>query len=207
MRSPRDISHTGLGVVMMAVGVASSVWLVSYLRKAARRTDSPALRADSVHYLTDVYTNAGALLALLMVGLSGSSLPDTVAAFLIAALVLYSGFDVLRESIAGLMDHKLPDDQIELINTTLREHPSVVGFHDLRARRSGADKFVQVHVEMDGSMSFDSAHAVAEDLTASLETVLGKAFVTVHADPVETDEEGAVVNRPESEPPLGERES
>ncbi len=202
INAPHPIENTGAGVVMMAVGVASSAWLVRFLRKVARATDSPALRADSVNYLTDVYTNAGALAALAMVNLSGSTLPDTLAAFLISALVIYSGFDVLRESIRGLMDTQLPDSEIEVVAATLLAHGKVVGFHDLRARRSGADKFVQVHVEMDGSMSFDSAHAVAEELTASLEQALGKAFVTVHADPVAVDERGHVVDRPELEPPL-----
>ncbi len=202
LRAPQEIAHTGGAVAMMAVGVVASTWLVRYLRAAARRTDSPALRADSIHYLTDVYSNAGALVALAIVGWTGSSLPDTVAGFVIAALVLYSGFDVLRESVNGLMDHQLPEDRISLITITLLDHPAVVGIHDLRARRSGADKFVQVHVEMDGKMSFDAAHAVAEELTIKIESLLGKATVTVHADPVDVDEQGNIVARPSTEPPL-----
>ena len=200
-REPVEINHTGVAVGVMAVGSAVSAWLVYQLRAAARRTDSPALRADSAHYLTDVYTNAGALIALAFVAWTGNTMLDTVAGFAIAALVLWSAADVCREAVNGLMDHQLPDHVLRRIRDTLHAHPSVVGIHDLRARQSGADKFVQVHVEMDGAMSFDEAHAIAEELTARIEGFLQQAFVIVHADPVSIGPDGTIVERPASEPP------
>lgn len=201
LRTPVTVEHTSAGIVLMFVSLIATAWLVARLRAAARETESPALRADSVHYMTDIYANAGALLALLIVAFTGKQLADTLAGLGIAALVLWSAVDVIREAINGLMDSRMPDDAVAEIEQAIRRHPHVVGLHDLRTRRSGADKFVQVHVEMDGNMSFEAAHNVAEELTAKLERMLGRAAVTVHADPVEVDASGAIVNRPRLEPP------
>lgn len=201
MWTPVQVRHTGAGIAVMMVGVGASAWVVMRLRRAARETDSPALYADSIHYLTDIYTNGGALVALAIVAWTRNPLLDTVAGFLIAGLVLWSAFTVLTQAVNGLMDHQLPDATVEWIRRTILDHPSVCGIHDLRARRAGADKFVQVHVEMDGRMSFEAAHTVAEDLTATIERKLHPASVTVHADPVEVDERGVVVARADSEPP------
>lgn len=201
LSAPVPVTHTAEAIGLMAAGTAASAYVVWRLRSAARATHSPALRADSVHYLTDVYTNSGALGALALVLALDSTLPDTLAGFAIAALVLYSAFDVLKESINGLMDHQLPDGQIRDIRRMILEHPDVVGIHDLRARRSGADKFVQVHVEMDGTMSFERAHQIAEHLTTQIEGYLHQAFVIVHADPVEIGPGGEIIARPPVEPP------
>ncbi len=199
--TPVQVRHTGAGIGVMVLGLVASGWVVLRLRRAARDTDSPALLADSIHYLTDVYTNGGALLALVVVALTGNSFFDTLAGFSIAALVLWSAFTVTARSINGLMDYQLPDATIQRVRAAILEHPAVYGIHDLRARRAGADKFVQVHVEMDGRMTFEAAHNVAEELTLQIERLLAPASVTVHADPVELDEAGAVVARPENEPP------
>ena len=201
LRTPVPVRYTVAGVAVMAVGMVASAWVVARLRRVARQTDSPALWADSMHYLTDVYTNGGALLALLVVRFTGSPLPDTVTGFAIAALVLWSAFQVLTQAVNGLMDRRLPDETVTRIRDLLLAHPDVIALHDLRARQSGADKFVQVHVEMNGRMSFEAAHNVAEALTNELEQLLQRASVIVHADPVELNERGEVVARPPSEPP------
>lgn len=201
VRSPTPLQHTEAGIAVMVVGMVASAWVVRRLRRGARATDSPALWADSVHYLTDVYTNGGALAALVVVKLTGNPLLDTIAGFAIAAFVLWSAFTVITFSVNGLMDHQLPEDTVATIRSAILAHTAVVGIHDLRARRSGADKFVQVHVEMDGRMSFEDAHNVSEELTVKIESLLHRTSVTVHADPVRLDAQGAVIARPENEPP------
>jgi len=198
---PHTVTHGEAAIAVMAFSIVASALLVYRLRAAARSLESPALRADSVHYLTDVYSNAGALAALALVVWTGSSLPDTIGGFIIAGIVLYSAFDVLRESIDGLMDRKLPPETLRAIRAVILEHPEVIGIHDLRARRAGPNKFVQVHVDMNESLSFPAAHRIAEEVTTRLEELLDTAFVIVHPDPVQVDASGRVIGRPSIEPP------
>jgi ferrous-iron efflux pump FieF len=99
-------------------------------------------------------------------------------------MILHSVWGVFRESFDNLMDRQLPDEERERIRRILEERvPGVLGFHDMRTRRSGARRFVDIHVEIDRENSFVDAHRVAEAATREIEAGLPNARVLVHADP------------------------
>src|SRR5687767_15708409 len=95
--TPHPTAQEGLGVGTMATAAVVSLALVARLRSVARRTDSPALNADAVHYVTDVYTNGAALAALLVVALTGWTLADPLVSIAISAFILWSAFEVGRD--------------------------------------------------------------------------------------------------------------
>lgn len=188
--SPRATSSEWVGVGTMAVAGAVSVALVARLRAAARKTDSPALAADAVHYVTDVYTNSAALVALLVVALTGWAPADPLISIAISAFILYSAFEVGRDSVHVLMDRRLPreiDRKVAAVVGRFRAE-GVVGFHDLRTRRSGSIKFIDMHLEVDGRQSLRQAHDITVRVIRAIQAEIPRCRVQIHTDPSDGDE-------------------
>jgi ferrous-iron efflux pump FieF len=183
---PTDAEWLGVGT--MAVACAVSVALVTRLRSVARKTDSPALTADAVHYATDVYTNGAALVALLLVALTGWTPADPLISILISGFILYSAFDVARESVNVLMDRRLPreiDAKVAAVVGRFRAE-GVVGFHDLRTRRSGSHKFIDLHLEVDPAQTLPQAHDLSVRVLRAIEADIPRSRVQIHTDPAKT---------------------
>jgi cation diffusion facilitator family transporter len=185
--SPPEIAHEGLGIATMLLASLISMALVTRLKKVARATDSPALRADAVHYASDVYTNAAALVALLTVALTGWQLADPIFSLAISAYILSSAVSVAREAIDILMDRRLPleiDEGVAAVVSRFRDE-GVVGFHDLRTRRSGAYKFIDLHLEVRREQSLEEAHALTVRVLRAIEEAIPRSRVHIHTDPAD----------------------
>ena len=189
--TPHPTEQEWLGVGTMAVAAVVSMALVARLRSAARGTDSPALKADSVHYVTDVYTNGAALGALLVVALTGWTLADPLVSIAISAFILWSAFDVARDSVNILMDRRLPreiDAQVAAVVGRFRGE-GVHGFHDLRTRRSGSAKFIDLHLEVDPAQTLPEAHDLSVRVLRAIEAEISRSRVQIHTDPAKRDDE------------------
>lgn len=182
---PRPLRSEWIGIGTMLVAIAVSISLMIRLRRVARETESPALRSDAMHYVTDIYTNAGALLALLIVVVTGRTIADPIISILIAIYILRSAVYVSRESIDVLMDRRLPPDVDEQIAEIVSRYhdQGVLGFHDLRTRRSGAQKFIDLHLEVERDKRLEEAHAVTVKVLRAIEKEIPRAHVHIHTDP------------------------
>ncbi len=183
--APQETALEWVGVGTMAVAGAVSVALVARLRRVARETDSPALAADSVHYATDVFTNGAALVALLVVALTGWTLADPIFSIAISAFILWSAFEVAREAVNVLMDRRLGsevDEAVAAVVESFRDR-GVTGFHDLRTRRSGSYKFIDLHIEITRDKSFVRAHDLTERVIRAIESEIPRSRVQIHTDP------------------------
>jgi ferrous-iron efflux pump FieF len=180
-------SSEWIGVGTMIVAVFVSIALVKRLKRVARETESPALKADATHYVTDIYTNSGALLALVIVGIKSSwQIADPLISIAIAFYILWSAVMVGSEAIDVLMDRRLPlnvDEQIGEIVSRYKEQ-GVLGFHDLRTRRSGSQKFIDLHLEVARDMLLQDAHDVTVRVLRDIEAEVSRARVHIHTDPV-----------------------
>jgi ferrous-iron efflux pump FieF len=184
--NPRETQAEGVGIVTMVVAILVSVGLVYRLKSVARKTDSPALAADAVHYASDVYSNGAALAALAVSYLSGWPLADPLFSLAISAYILASAFSVARDSVDVLMDKRLPaevDEAIERVVSDFRAR-GVVGFHDLRTRRSGSIKFIDLHLEVERDKSLEEAHDLTVQVIRAIQAELPRTRVQVHTDPV-----------------------
>jgi ferrous-iron efflux pump FieF len=185
--TPHPTEDEWLGVGTMAVACGVSFGLVARLRHVARKTDSPALTADAVHYATDVYTNGAALFALLLVALTGWTLADPLISILISGFILYSAFEVARDSVHVLMDRRLPravDRKVAAVVGRFR-HEGVVGFHDLRTRRSGSLKFIDLHLEVEADQTLQQAHDLTVRVIRAIQQEIPRSRVQIHTDPAE----------------------
>lgn len=176
-----------LGAISMLVATGVNVGLVVRLRRVARETDSLAIKSDAAHYVSDISTNLGALLALLITALTRWRLVDPLVSILIAAYIFWSAVRVARESIDVLMDRRLPldvDEQIAGIVNRFKDQ-GVVGFHDLRTRRSGSQKFIDLHLEVQRDQRLQEAHDLTVRVLRTIEAEIPRARVHIHTDPVE----------------------
>lgn len=185
--APHATGMEWLGVGTMAVAGAVSVALVTRLRRVARETDSPALAADSTHYATDVFTNGAALIALLVVALTGWTLADPLISLAISAFILWSAFDVARDAVDVLMDRRLGPEVDEAVARVVGgfRDKGVTGFHDLRTRRSGSMKFIDLHLEITPDQSFVRAHDLTERVIRAIEREIPRSRVQIHTDPAD----------------------
>jgi cation diffusion facilitator family transporter len=182
---PHTTSYEWIGMATMLIATATSIALVKRLQRVSRETDSLALHSDALHYLTDIYTNMSALVALLIVRLSGWQAADPLISILIALYILWSAVHVARESIDVLMDRRLPpeiDEQVAEIVGRFR-HEGVYGFHDLRTRRSGSQKFIDLHLEVERDQRLEEAHDLTVRVLRAIEAEIPRARVQIHTDP------------------------
>ena len=185
--TPHPTTSEWLGVGTMAAACGVSVALVARLRRVARKTDSPALKADAAHYATDVYTNGAALFALLLVALTGWTLADPLISILISVFILRSAVEVARDSVHVLMDRRLPraiDAKVAAVVGRFRAE-GVIGFHDLRTRRSGSLKFIDLHLEVEADQTLQQAHDLTVRVIDAIKKEIPRSRVHIHTDPAE----------------------
>ncbi|MCA1629513.1 MAG: cation diffusion facilitator family transporter [Acidobacteria bacterium] len=182
---PRETTAEGFGIAAMLLAVAATAFLVFRLRRAARSTDSPALAADALHYASDIYTNAAALAALVVVYLTGWRAADPLFSIAISIYILASAFSVARESVDVLMDKKLPPEVDEKVAEIVHRYKTdgVLGVHDIRTRRSGSLKFIDMHLEVDRAKTLEEAHDLTVNVMRDIETEIPRSRVQAHTDP------------------------
>jgi len=180
---PQPIEAGSVGIAVMLFSIITTFALTRFQAYVVRRTGSTAIAADALHYLADLLTNAGVILAILLATQLGWLLADPLIALAIAAYILWSAAQIGRQALDMLMDRELPETQRQQILQVASSHPAVLGVHDLKTRRSGKDIFIQLHLELDGSMRLYQAHTIADTVEAELQTYFPGAEVIIHQDP------------------------
>jgi len=188
---PRPLETVGWGVVVMLISAAANSVVARMLFKVGKETDSIALMADGWHLRTDVYTSAGVMASLAVIWTAHLFFPDPdidwldpVAAIGVACLIIKAAWDLTRQSAGGLMDETLPPEEEEEIRQLIRSQlPAVHGYHQLRTRKAGHFRFVEVHIQVDAKMSVEIAHRLNQDLVKRIKEHFRNATVTVHTEP------------------------
>jgi len=184
---PRPLEDVGIGVGVMVFAILATLALLILQRHVIRVTGSTAIKADALHYTTDVLTNASIIIALLLSGFGWQGV-DALFALGIAAYILYSAWHIGHEAFQLLMDRELPDDQRQRIRHAAHSHGQVRGIHDLRTRRSGHDIFIQMHLELDDELSLFEAHEIADEVEARIREIHPEADILIHTDPHSLEE-------------------
>jgi len=181
--NPQPVDHGLEALLVMLVSIVMAIGLILYERSVIKRTGSLAVSADQTHYLGDLATNIGVVIAILLVTVLGWQSADPIIALLVAAVLVGSAWLVFRKSLDQLMDHELPDSDREKIIAIVRAHPQVRSLHDLRTRAAGLYTFIQVHIELDPDMPLAEAHSVSDEVEQALCAAFDKAEVIIHQDP------------------------
>ncbi len=180
---PQPLEHASVGIVVSIIAIALTLALVMLQKKALDATGSTVVAADSLHYKSDLFLNAGVLLALVLASF-GWLWADGLFALLIALYIGYQAAELAYDSAQSLLDRELDAETREEIAALVTQDARVKGFHDLRTRQSGKTMFVQLHLELDGQLTLHEAHEIADATERRIRNALGEAEVLVHQDPV-----------------------
>lgn len=189
---PAPIANSEVGIAVMVVSIVLTFGLVVFQRSVVRRTASVAIRSDSLHYQTDLLINLGVIVALFLGGRLGWRAADPIIAIGIGVYIILGVVEILKNSLALLMDRELPDAERARIRAIAQAHPGVIAVHDLRTRSSGTQAFIQFHLEMDGALTLLAAHSIAEAVMGEVQAAFPNAEVLIHEDPAGIDEPRAV---------------
>ncbi|MGX2950455.1 cation diffusion facilitator family transporter [Ursidibacter sp. B-7004-1] len=182
LTEPQFVQSSELGVVISLISIALTAILVLYQRKVVKETGSPAIQADSLHYQTDLYMNAAILLAMLL-NINGFIYADAIFAIGIALYILYNAGVMLWEAMQSLLDQALPQEEVDRIWTIALEHPRIISIHDVKTRRAGAVRFIQLHLELDDNLPLLIAHEITDSLEQKLLNAFPMSEVIIHQEP------------------------
>ena len=137
-----------------------------------------------MHYATDLLTGVGVLTALLITHYVHWPNIDAYFAIVIAVYILHSAWKIGFDAVQALIDHELPEAERDLIKKLAMTHVAVLGVHDLRTRQSGPTKFIQLHLDLDGRLTLEDAHIIAEDVEAAIQKSFPQSDIIIHQDPI-----------------------
>jgi len=181
---PQPLGAPGLGMLVMVFSIALTLALLTLQAKVVKATGSAAIRADSLHYRSDLLLNFSIMVALGLAYVGYGQL-DAYFGLAIAFYILWSAISIARETVSVLMDTELPPDVSTRMLELATGVPGVLGAHDLRTRISGNHWFVQLHLELPGALTLSVAHDLCERVEKAIGDEFPKAEVLVHADPQE----------------------
>jgi cation diffusion facilitator family transporter len=187
--NPQAIEQLGLG---LAVSIAASVVnfvVARILLKAGKERQSISLEADAHHLMTDVWTSLGVIGGVAVAGFTSWTLLDPIVAIVVALNIIWTGYQLVRRSVSGLMDEALPvHEQTVIQNVMAKYKEQGVNFHALRTRQAAARRFMSVHVLVPGEWTVHDAHHIAEDFENDIRIALGGVItVFTHLEPAEDE--------------------
>lgn len=184
LKHPEPLGAPWLSIGVIVFSLLLTVALLMLQHRVIKQTGSNAVRADSLHYRSDLLLNGSILIALVLAGLGFDQL-DAWFGLGIAAYILWSAIQIARESFSVLMDEELPADVSQHMLELACGVPGVLGAHDLRTRISGNHWFVQLHLELPGKLTLSVAHGISDQAADAIHKAYPRAEVLVHADPQE----------------------
>ncbi|MEN8894733.1 MAG: cation diffusion facilitator family transporter [Yoonia sp.] len=173
---------SGMAVALFAIVV--TLGLVIWQRRVARLTGNKVVKADSLHYLSDLIPNVGAIIALFASARFGLGYVDSVVALGAAAILAVGALRIGKTAWDALMDRQADPQMIAGIESIARDFPGLHGYHDLKTRVAGSRVFVNMHIELDGTQTLDEAHAIGAALRRAITAAYPNVDVLIHKDPV-----------------------
>ncbi|CAM2772967.1 cation diffusion facilitator family transporter [Helicobacter burdigaliensis] len=182
------IEYLEYSIYVMIFSVVVTLCLVLYLERIAKKSKNLIVKADALHYKTDLFSNGIVLISLAIVYFSGFNFVDGILGICIGVYIIYSAFSLIKEGVLVLLDRALNEELVCKIKQILEEEKGVIGYHDLKTRQSGEIYLVEVHLELDGEMNLSKAHKIADTLEKKIMNLEGKWEVITHLDPFGEEE-------------------
>ena len=183
---PVALVEVGWGLAISVLASLVNLGVSLRLRRAAKAYRSITLEADAQHLLTDVWTSAGVLIGVGLVVLTGWLWLDPLAAFVVAANIIWSGLQMLRRSARGLLDAAIPASERAVVLDILERYRSHgIQWHAVRTRQAGARRFVSFHVLVPGEWTVRRGHDLLELIEQDIRVALPLTTLFTHLEPVE----------------------
>ncbi len=183
-QTPREIEAPFLGLAISFGATAINALWATLLLRRGRALRSRALTADGHHLMADVVTSAGVAVGIVLAVFTGLTWLDPALALLVALNILWTGWQVMRDALGGLMDEALPEEQMDVIRQAIADNAhGAHEAHDLRVRQAGAATFVDFHLVVPGDISVNDAHDVCDRIEEAIEDAIPGSEVTIHVEP------------------------
>ena len=174
----------GIGIAVMGISALINFFVSGRLMKVAKETESIALESDAWHLRTDVYTSLGIMAGLILIKLTGILILDQLFAFGVAMMIMHAAYELTVRSFGELTDHRLSDEEEARIKKILCDHATdFANFHALRTRRSGPDRFVDLHLVVAKDTTVEEAHDLADHLESDILLEFPRMSISIHVEP------------------------
>ena len=191
---PRALEQPALGLASNALATVLNAAWSWVLVSQGRRLRSPALVADGIHLSADVITSVGVIVGLILAIATGWLALDPLIAALVALVILWQGWRLIRSSVGGLMDEAVDDETLTRIRAAISTNAAgAIEAHDLRTRRAGRMTFIEFHLVVPGTMAVSVSHDICDRIERALRVEVADALITIHVEPEEKAKHTGVV--------------
>jgi cation diffusion facilitator family transporter len=183
-----EVELTEAGIGVMLVSIIASIFLSRHLLKVSRVTDSLALEAVAHNINADIYSATGVLVAMTLIRFTGYGILDPIVGIGVSLFILKAAYDVLKKAFGELLDKRLPEAEMAEIIATISEHTTqLAGYHKVRTRKAGSQRFIDFHMLLPRNVSLEEAHRMSDHIEGDISERLPNSSVTIHLEPCETD--------------------
>jgi cation diffusion facilitator family transporter len=184
--NPQPIEQAGAGLIVSTVASLINFGVSRVLLRAGRKNNSITLEADAKHLMTDVWTSVAVIAAVGAVAITDWEILDPIIAIAVSVNIVWTGYQLMRRSISGLMDSALSAHDLQKISNILDEYKKQgIQFHCLRTRQAAGRSFITIHVLVPGKWTTHRGHHVVEKIETDISNVLEGATVFTHLEPID----------------------
>lgn len=181
--NPQPIESAGIGLVVAAIASTINFFVSRVLMNAGKKFNSITLEADAQHLMTDVWTSVGVIAGVAAVAFTGWYILDPLIALAVAANIVWTGFQLVKRSVLGLMDTAMPTEEMKQVTRIQDKYKAQgVQFHAVRSREAGARRFVSMHVLVPGDWTVRHGHGLLEEIEAEIRTAIPNVTVFTHLE-------------------------
>lgn len=183
MFSGYNIENIYSGVIVMFISSTINLIISLNILKISKESKSIALEADAMHLLTDVLTSLGVFVGLILLKITGLKIFDSIAAIIVALLIIRTSIDLIKKSMKDLVDSSLCSEDINKILNIIEKYPEVKSYHRLRTRKSGNTREIDIHLLLDSNQSLVEAHEVCNCIESDIKIIFPNSYTLIHVEP------------------------
>jgi len=180
-------AYVNISLIVMTISIIITLLLVYYLNKVALETNSMVIKADALHYKTDVYSNGAVLISLLLIHFTGYEIVDAIIGGGISIYIIYSAYELIKDGVLILLDHSLDEKIVEEIKLIIENEEDVNNYHMLKTREAGHQTFVDVHLVFDTVITLLNAHRRSDTIERKIRHLDESKdwIISIHLDPID----------------------
>ena len=172
-------------IIIMLITLVITISLVLYLNYVAKKTNSMVIKADALHYKTDVFSNGAVLISLILVSLTGYEIIDVIVGGGIALYIIYSAYSLIHEGILVLLDRAVDEELVSKIEEIIKQNDKVNTYHLLKTREAANQTFVEVHLVFNCLITLMEAHKASDSIENKIKKLDSRRdwIINIHMDP------------------------
>ena len=177
--------YLDISIYVMIISLVITISLVIYLNYVAKKTNSMVIKADALHYKTDVFSNIAVLVSLILVTFTGYELIDVFVGGGIALYIIYSAYELIHDGILVLLDRAVDEELVKKIEQIIKENDRVNAYHLLKTREAANQTFVEVHLVFDCIITLMDAHRASDSIEYKIKKLDKNRnwIINIHMDP------------------------